>query len=665
MAETLVSPGVLARENDQSQITAQPIQAGAAIVGPAVKGRVDRPTLVTSYSEYKANYGSTFTSGSNEYTYLTSIAAYNYFAQGGTSLLVTRVASGTFAPATSADLINAVESGVLSTDTDNLKDNATFNSFNITGSALAEVTGINPTGGSGASLELKLTLATSQSLSTMTVTNGGSGYQIGDVLTIASASAGATKPSGTDMQITLVAANIVNENAFVLETLAEGADQNTSGTEGTNNILTSGTKDNLRWEIVSPNTSSGTFSLLIRRGNDNINQKVVLESYNNISLDPNQDNYISKVIGDMTETVLTEDGISYLQTTGSYSNKSNYVRVKSVSNTVNYFDNNGDAKAAFVDLIPNAGSGSFGGASGINHATNMYENVGSGAQGLTSGNYTTALSLLNNKDEYNYNLLVAPGVTRAGMSSVVTTMETQAQGRGDYLAIVDLMNYGATVSGTVSAASNIDSSYASTYWPWVQTSDPDTGDLVWVPASTMMLGVMAYNDRVAASWFAPAGINRGGMGTVARAERKLTQANRDDLYTANVNPIGTFPNSGVVVFGQKTMQKKNSALDRVNVRRLLITLKDYISQIADTLVFEQNTIATRNSFLTQVNPYLESVQQQQGLYAFKVVMDDSNNTPDVIDRNELKGQIFLQPTKTAEFIILDFNVTPTGASFPA
>ena len=191
------------------------------------------------------------------------------------------------------------------------------------------------------------------------------------------------------------------------------------------------------------------------------------------------------------------------------------------------------------------------------------------------------------------------------------------------------------------------------------------GDLVWVPASTMIPGVMAYNDRVAASWFAPAGINRGGMGTVTRAERKLTQSQRDDLYTANVNPIGTFPNSGVVVFGQKTMQKKSSALDRVNVRRLLITLKSYISQIADTLVFEQNTIATRNSFVSQVNPYLENIQQQQGLYAFKVVMDESNNTADVVDRNEMKGAIYLQPTKTAEFIYLDFNVTPTGATFPA
>ena len=137
------------------------------------------------------------------------------------------------------------------------------------------------------------------------------------------------------------------------------------------------------------------------------------------------------------------------------------------------------------------------------------------------------------------------------------------------------------------------------------------------------------------------------------------------MYQGRVNPIATFPNTGVVVFGQKTLQKKASALDRVNVRRLLITLKDFISGVADNLVFEQNTIATRNNFLSQVNPYLASVQQRQGLYAFKVVMDESNNTPDVIDRNQLIGQIYIQPTKTAEFIYLDFNILPTGATFPA
>ena len=228
-----------------------------------------------------------------------------------------------------------------------------------------------------------------------------------------------------------------------------------------------------------------------------------------------------------------------------------------------------------------------------------------------------------------------------------------------------MVKYGQTISATTGQATSIDSSYAATYWPWVQTIDPDLGDQVWVPASTMIPGVYAFNDNSTEAWFAPAGLNRGGLSTVVRAERKLTNGNRDTLYQANVNPIATFPNTGVVVFGQKTLQKRASALDRVNVRRLLIELKSYISQVADNLVFEQNTIATRNNFLSQVNPYLESVQQRQGLYAFKVVMDDTNNTPDVIDRNQLVGQIYVQPTRTAEFIYLDFNILPTGATFPA
>jgi hypothetical protein len=196
-------------------------------------------------------------------------------------------------------------------------------------------------------------------------------------------------------------------------------------------------------------------------------------------------------------------------------------------------------------------------------------------------------------------------------------------------------------------------------------TDPDTAQRVWVPAGTLIPGVYAANDRTAEAWFAPAGINRGGLGQVVMAERKLTQANRDTLYVGKVNPIATFPGRGVVVFGQKTLQTQASALDRVNVRRLLIALKNYISQISDNLVFEQNTAATRNIFLGQVNPYMESVQQRQGLYAFKVVMNDSNNGPEVIDRNELRGAIYIQPTKTAEFIYLDFNILPTGAEFPA
>jgi phage tail sheath protein FI len=244
-------------------------------------------------------------------------------------------------------------------------------------------------------------------------------------------------------------------------------------------------------------------------------------------------------------------------------------------------------------------------------------------------------------------------------------MINNTQFRGDNIAVIDLVKYGQGLNTVTGQASARDTSYAASYWPWLQTIDPDLGSLVWVPASAMIPGVYAFNDRAGEAWFAPAGLNRGGLGTVVRAERKLTNGNRDTLYQDNVNPIATFPNTGVVVFGQKTLQKKASALDRVNVRRLLIALKNFISQIADNLVFEANTIATRNNFLSQVNPYLESVQQRQGLYAFKVVMDESNNTPDVIDRNQLIGQIFIQPTKTAEFIYLDFNVQPTGATFPS
>ena len=272
---------------------------------------------------------------------------------------------------------------------------------------------------------------------------------------------------------------------------------------------------------------------------------------------------------------------------------------------------------------------------------------------------------MSNVDEYKYNVITVPGLNRTDQQVQLINLVNNSISRGDSLSIIDLVGYGSMVSHATTAASGYDNSYAATYWPWLQTIDPNTGNLVFVPASTMIPGVFAFTDASSDPWFAPAGITRGGLGQVVKAERKLTAGNRDTLYDANINPIATFPSQGVVVFGQKTLQKRASALDRINVRRLLIALKGYISQISDNLVFEQNTNTTRNSFLSQVNPYLESVQQRQGLFAFKVVMDDTNNTPDVIDRNELVGQIFIQPTKTAEFIMLDFNVLPTGATFPA
>ena len=220
------------------------------------------------------------------------------------------------------------------------------------------------------------------------------------------------------------------------------------------------------------------------------------------------------------------------------------------------------------------------------------------------------------------------------------------------------------VSNVTGTAATLNSSYAAAYWPWLQTQSA-TGKNEFVPASVVIPGVYAFTDGATAPWFAPAGLTRGGIPNVIQAERKLTRSQRDTLYNANVNPIATFPGSGIAVFGQKTLQKAASALDRVNVRRLLITLKKFVSDVSRNLVFEQNTNVTRNRFLAQVNPYLESVVQQQGLYAYRVVMDDTNNTSDVIDRNQLIGQIFIQPAKTVEYVILDFTIEPTGATFGA
>ena len=575
MAETLISPGVLARENDQSFVTTQPTERGAAIIGPTVLGPVENPTLISSFSSYQAIFGGALESGSNEYTYLTSIAANQYFQNGGSSLLVTRVTSGSFTPSTSS----IIETG-----------------------SGGPTSGLSP---------------------------------------------------------------------FVLETISEGIVMNTGTTEITNGALETGSAKNVRWEIASANSASGVFSLLIRRGDDTNSNRVILESYNNISLDPFAPNYISRAIGDISSTLVTEGADTFLQESGSFPNISNYVRVKQVNYpTPNYFNNDGSAKNQFTGSLPAIGSGSFNGALGSNipvgRQANFYQNINAtDTQGLVGSDYNNAIALLANQDDYQFNVISVPGLSTQHQSAQVTSVMNTAISRGDNIAVVDLVGYNQPINTVISQAGGIDNSYTATYWPWLQTVDPNSGQLVFIPASTFIPGVYAFTDASSDPWFAPAGITRGGMGQVVRAERKLTSTNRDTLYEANVNPIATFPSQGVVVFGQKTLQKAASALDRVNVRRLLITLKGQISQIADNLVFEQNTIATRQNFLTQVNPYLESVQQRQGLYAFKVVMDEQNNTPDVIDRNELVGQIFLQPTRTAEFILLDFNVLPTGATFPA
>ena len=571
MAEILLSPGVLSREIDASFIAEQPPQIGAAVIGPTVKGPVGVPVTVTSYTDFVSRFGDVeIIANSGSYSYFTSIMAYNYFQNGGETLLVTRVVSGTYAPA----------------------------SASISGSGSAV--------------------------------------------------------------------------AFTLKTISEGANMNTGTTTGANNAFNSvgsASIHSVRFQIVSPNTNTGTFNLYIRRGDDDDRNPAILETYTGLSMDPLSENYVARRIGDYSFTQTTLDGEATLQITGTYPNKSRYVRVGSVVSPTPQYLVGGIPNVTYTSSIPIAtggnATGSFNGGVGQVIATaKWYENIDTNnIQGVNATNYTSAISLLASANDYQFNVLVTPGLNFNDHEDTMSAALTNTENRGDSVYVMDLGNYAASASQVIATANDIDSSYGAAYYPWVQTLDPATNQYVNVPASVMIPGVYAYNDKVAEPWFAPAGINRGGLSTVIRAASKLSQGVRDSLYTGKVNPLATFPGQGVVVYGNKTLQTKASALDRINVRRLMIALKGYIGQIANGLVFQQNNASTRNSFLANVNPYLESVQQRQGLYAFKVVMDDSINNAAVIDRNELVGQIYLQPTKTAEFIYLNFTLTPTGATF--
>ena len=518
------------------------------------------------------------------------------------------------------------------------------------------------------------------------------------------------------------------------------------------------------------------FSVILRKFGDKDKNPVVLEQYNDVTLDPDSPKFISRMIGDRYPQY--NDTLGKVELLGNYPNISNYIRVevtKAVEERANspklspkgfaavkdpiimsklvlsnvafpsssyegtqqtgtdgtynskgylgwkFTDKEADNLNFNLPLPDGAGSNVSGkfnvenysghissslwtkslsasiDVTGVTGPTNgqlkftvpfqggddgiaPYTPKNTGAQILatnlygfnlqTTGDagyigYKKALDILTNQDEYDINMLVTPGVIKTLHPLVTNKAIDVCEERGDAFYVMDLNEVEDSVNTAVSAVSGLDTNYAAVYYPWVKVLDTAKNKPVLVPPSVIVPGAIAASDRIAAEWFAPAGLNRGVLGNVLEAKIRLNQAERDTLYDAKINPIATFPQTGVCIWGQKTLQERSTALDRINVRRLLITLKKFIASSSKYLVFEQNTLQTRTRFLNIVNPYLESVQSKQGLYAFRVTMDESNNTPEVIDRNQLVGAIYLQPTKTAEFIVLDFNVLPTGATFPS
>ncbi len=371
------------------------------------------------------------------------------------------------------------------------------------------------------------------------------------------------------------------------------------------------------------------------------------------------------------------DGAPYLENSGSYPNRSRFIRIEGVQNTLNYINSNGSIRdVSLSGSLPYATSGTFsaGSEGNVIHPRAMNEfifatntqgfNPASASWGQTA--YNDAIDILANKDQFDIDLLFTPGLidNLTGHGTPITRAISMVEDRGDCFYVIDPTYKGSTVGQAQIAAESRNTNYAGYYYPWCQISDPDLGRSIWVPPSAVVSGVYSFNDLVKFPWYAPAGLNRGTLDTVIQTERLLTNADRDNLYIKSVNPIATFPRQGITVWGQKTLQKKQSALDRINVRRLLIAAKRFVAFTTKYLVFEQNTVQTRAKFIELTDPYFRNVKNQQGLYDYRIIIDESNNTPDVVDRNEMRCQIYLKPAKTAEFIIVDFVVLPTGALFP-
>ena len=371
-----------------------------------------------------------------------------------------------------------------------------------------------------------------------------------------------------------------------------------------------------------------------------------------------------------------------------------------VANSTSYYYQegsraSGDAVADYTDLLKE-GYDSFtapfwGGFDGLNITVpDPFYNNGMGNSATVNDNYAyntlrRAIDSVADPEFINTDLIVVPGLTNLSLTQHLVNV---CEARADAMTLIDLPDayipvheqYKATKDQRVSQQSaqtisdllrsrRIDSSYGATFFPWVQTRDEVTGQLLWIPPSTAILGVLASSAAKSEIWFAPAGFNRGGLSDgaagipVTSISRRLTSKERDILYMANINPIASFPNSGIVLFGQKTLQERPSALDRINVRRLVLFLKKQISILSTQIIFEQNVRDTWSRFEALIEPLLANTLSRFGISEYRLILDESTNTPDVVDQNAVYAKIMVKPVKAIEFIAIDFIIASSGASF--
>lgn len=769
MAEVLLSPGIQINETDQSFVPARPLVAGAAIIGPTVKGPADSPIVVTSYSDYQRTFGTTFMMNRYKENYKEIVSASRqekmdetipyagsfvsveepvegetYYIQDGdnyTEYVGELDPSGNyfaksddFAPLTKDEegLYPIVESEVYYTKkVKEVFDEEACETDEV--ETFVRLTGINAEDYKETVDKLEEELVDDDKVWEKAMIQQKSQEFLTSIAAKSFFEQGGESllvVRVTDNEFKSGRAEVPTRNgekvAFEIKTISQGEYINNwskdvpfqdrtaetasiPGVIRTDGSLISGSKNNIRWEIADVDEETGTFSIYVRRGDDVDYDKTILEAFTGLNLDPDSENYIARRIGDQYQTleeeVTDKETIYYVTVHGNYPNVSKYIYVKDVNDIYGYFladgftrrGSKGDETAEsesekdpdtgecitvypddVANLLPQVCEGGFYDAKGKLFSTHedeaealFFEDITNGHAGAVGGpdkiqginpvEYEKLIAVLENQDEYEINMISVPGLTVANNSVQVDMVNSLAQKRGDLIAVIDLAGFGSKIAEVQTLALGLNSNYSAAYWPWLQMYS-STGRLEWVPASTIIPGVYTYTDHVAAPWFAPAGMTRGSVQGVVQTERKLLKQNRDDLYKKNVNPIAILPGNGITIYGQKTLQKKASALDRVNVRRLMIELKRTVRNMASGILFEMNDAQLRNTFKKNLDSYLESVVKRRGLYGYKTVVEEVN-TPDVIDRNEFRCKIWIQPTKVIEFIYIDFTITNTGVDF--
>ena len=409
---------------------------------------------------------------------------------------------------------------------------------------------------------------------------------------------------------------------FGIATLGVGESNNNQNKNNRN-------ANNVKIELTIANRSRGTFNIDVRRGDDDPKAKVVLESFTNLNLDPNSSDYIAARIGDPPD--FPDQNSNYIKVTGSNLNIKSLVE----------------------------GTYLFGGASGSN--ATLTDDNGELTDGFEES-YEAVFKKLENRESYDIDLITVPGLNQRRHDDLISQVISLAETRGDCLAIIDIEdpNSDRGVNEVNSEAEGLNSSYAAAYYPNVRLRSV-TGRAFYCPPSVVIPGLIANSDLLSFSWFAPSGNTRGQLPSVIEAQRVLTKADRDILYENNINSFRSQPGVGVVVWGQKTLQQADSLLDKINVRRLLITVKRFVEGVAQDLVFEQNSAITRQNFLNIVNPFFDRLVSDRALEGLPIItVDESINTPDVVARNEFRGRIQLTPIGAIEFIIFDFAVTNSG-----